>query len=441
MKKLSALLTIFTCLTIVSCNNNEPTIEPTIEPTVEPTIEPTLEPTIEPTVEIGVGEKPRIRKNKDFIFEVDENVPPIVVSRYDFLANTIASDEEDGDLTDKITYEITNFYTNSKVSTIDLSTDGKYLIIYSVTDSNGNTTTSKNYIIVGDPAANLDENGNKKTFPNISDSEYELIKNSYELIFDQDYNYTGAPGTVEGESDYNGYFYQTGGGGWGNNEVQIYEQKDRTCYVSDGALKIQVIKEGNTYYSARLNTSEKISANWTYGIYEVTAKLPQGQGPWPAIWMMPNDYYHYGEWPLCGEIDIMETSNYYRNRIIGTIHTLSYNHNKGTQKSGGINDSTIYSEYHKYSIEWLPDRIKWYFDDQLYFTYKPASYLYNESQEVTVNEWPFNYSFHFIFNIAMGGGMGGSISDTLFDEYDEIAMYIDKVSVYQSTYVNEKYVK
>jgi len=119
MKKLCALLTIFTCLTIVSCNNNEPTIEPTIEPTVEPTIEPTLEPTIEPTVEIGVGEKPRIRKNKDFIFEVDENVPPIVVSRYDFLANTIASDEEDGDLTDKITYEITNFYTNSKVSTID----------------------------------------------------------------------------------------------------------------------------------------------------------------------------------------------------------------------------------------------------------------------------------------------------------------------------------
>ena len=157
--------------------------------------------------------------------------------------------------------------------------------------------------------------------------------------------------------------------------------------------------------------------------------------------MMPNDYYHYGEWPLCGEIDIMETSNYYRNRIIGTIHTLSYNHNKGTQKSGGVNDSTIYSEYHKYSIEWLPDRIKWYFDDNLYYTYKPSNYLYNESQEVTVNEWPFNYSFHLIFNIAMGGEMGGTISDTLFDEYEEIAMYIDKVSVYQSTYVNENNIK
>ena len=66
-------------------------------------------------------------------------------------------------------------------------------------------------------------------------------------------------------------------------------------------------------------------------------------------------------------------------RIIGTIHTLPYNHNKGTQKSGGVNDSTIYSEYHKYSIEWLPDRIKWNFDDNLYYTYKPSNYLYNES--------------------------------------------------------------
>ncbi len=388
-----------------------------------------------------IGESPVFKGNRDFIFALDEQAIPLVVSKYDFIAKTTANDKEDGDLTSKITFSVYNYYTKEEVNVIDLSIDGKYILNYYVEDSNGNKTVERNYIIVGDPVANLDENGNLKAFPNITESEYEKISSTYKLVFDEDYNYTGAPGTVENENDYNGYTYQLGGGGWGNNEVQIYEKNERTCYVSDGKLKISVVKDGDTYYSARLNTSNALSKDWTYGKYEVIAKVPQAQGPWPAIWMMPNDYYHYGAWPKCGEIDIMETSYLFLGKILGTVHVNNFNGMNGKQKGSSILCNTIDSEYHKYSIEWLPDRIAFYFDDKKYFTYQPKYYLSSESEKITTDIWPFDYSFHFIFNIAMGGNMGGAISPTLFEKNNEIAMYIDKVSVYQSTYVNEKYLK
>lgn len=383
------------------------------------------------------GAAPKIRGNRDFSFDKDDEAIPIVVQSYNFIGNTTASDAEDGDITSRITYSVKNYYNNESVAVIPLNEHGKYTLTYSVIDSDGNETTDINFIIVGNPTEFLDENGNPREFPNTQD-EAELIKNSYKLVFNEEFNYTGAPGTVEGEADYNAYTYQTGGGGWGNNEVQIYEKADRTCYVSNGNLKISVVKDGSTYYSARLNTSNNFSRNWTYGIYEVTAKLPVGNGPWPAIWMMPNNYGFHGQWPQCGEIDIMETSQYYRNSIIGTVHTESYNHTKNTQKSGRVYNLDV-TQYHKYSIEWLPDSIKFFVDDTQYFVYRPANYLTSSSDEITVNEWPFDYSFHFIFNIAMGGNMGGNISETLFEEYEEVAMYIDKISVYQSTYINEHY--
>ena len=380
-----------------------------------------------------IGEAPKIRGNRDIYYDLKAGEYLFLASE-DLIRNTTATDAEDGDLTDKITFTITDYYTGEEVKNlISLENDRKYKLLYSVVDSNGNKATEINYIVVGDPANKLDENGNPREIIDTR-TEEEKINETYELIFFEDFNYTGAPGTVEGEADYNAYTYQTGGGGWGNNEVQIYEKNDRTCYVSDGNLKISVVKDGGNYYSARLNTSNAFSANWLYGKYEVTAKLPVGAGPWPAIWMMPNNYGYHGTWPQCGEIDIMETSQYYKNSIIGTVHTQAYNHIQGTQKSGRVNNINV-TEYHKYSIEWLPDCIKFLFDDSCYFVFRPSNY----TKEVTVNEWPYDYAFHFIFNIAMGGNMGGDISSTLFEEYSEIAMYIDKIAVYQSTYINEKY--
>ena len=410
--------------------------------TEEESVTPSIENSETSSVQ-ELGEYPKIRNNDDFKFKlVSENSDDdkyIVVSAYDFIKNTTASDKEDGDLTDRIKYEVVNYYTKEKVRIIQLTNHGKYQIIYSVTDSSGQTTTDINYIIVGSPNTMLDENGNPKEILSVDD-ELDAITESYELIFNEEFNYTGAPGTVQGENDYNAYRYETGGGGWGNQEVQIYEQNTRTCYVSDGALKISVVKDGNNYYSARLNTTSAFSKDWTYGLYEVYAKVPRGNGPWPAIWMMPNTSTH-GTWPKSGEIDIMETSQYYYNKILGTVHTQEYNHMNGTQKGGQVMDSSVYTTYHRYAIEWLPDRIKFYFDDNNYFTFRPSLYINPSIATVTTDMWPFDHAFHFIFNIAMGGMMGGDISNTLFDNGNEVAMYIDKINVYQSTYVNQKYLK
>lgn len=370
----------------------------------------------------------------DLNFEIENRI--VSISSLKLKDNVKAIDKEDGDISSQIKVTVTNHYTKEEVSFIDLSTDGLFDLFYEIFDKDGGYNYDLRYIVVGDPYTNLDDNGNEKKFKTLSASELQEIEDTYEVIFEEDFNYEGMPGEVEGENDYNAYTYQLGGGGWGNNELQTYEKNQRTCYVSDGYLKISAIKENGKYYSARLNTKNSFSANWTYGKYEVVAKLPQGNGPWPAIWMMPNDS-SYGSWPKSGEIDIMETSQYYKNKILGTIHTEAYYHSIGTQKVGYHNDSTIYTTFNKYSIEWLPDRMLFKFNDKVYFSYKPSDFTSN----VTYKQWPFNKPFHFIFNIAMGGMMGGTISDTLYDDYGEVAMFIDSIKVSQSTYVNSHFSK
>ena len=241
---------------------------------------------------------------------------------------------------------------------------------------------------------------------------------NYELVWSDEFDYTGLP-------DSRKWSYDTDGNanGWGNNELQYYTNaRLKNAEVKDGALYINAIKEdfeGKKYTSARLVTRTK--GDWLYGKVEVRAKLPNGTGMWPAIWMLPTDWA-YGSWPASGEIDIMENVGYDPYKIVASAHTQSYNHVLGTQKGATINISDCYTEFHSYILEWDASEYRIYVDSSLYFTFK------NEGSGFKV--WPFDKRFHLLLNVAVGGNWGGQkgVDDSIFPR----SMIVDYVRVYQA---------
>jgi len=237
------------------------------------------------------------------------------------------------------------------------------------------------------------------------------------LMWSDEFDYTGLPNPAK-------WSYDTAGnaGGWGNNEKQFYTQaRLKNAEVKDGYLNITARKEeykGFQYTSARLVTKGK--GDWLYGRMEIRAKIPDGRGMWPAIWMLPTDWA-YGGWPASGEIDIMENVGYDPFVIVASAHTEKYNHSIGTQKNATINIPTCYSEFHVYTLEWEIKEYRVYVDDRLYFTFK------NEGTGYKV--WPYDKRFHLLLNVAVGGNWGGAqgIDDTVFPR----TMVVDYVRIYQ----------
>lgn len=253
--------------------------------------------------------------------------------------------------------------------------------------------------------------------------EYDYENLSYDLVWSDEFDYEGLPD----ESKWN---YDTGGHGWGNNELQYYTN-DKNAFVKDGKLIIEARKEeyeGMDYTSARLVSRGK--GDWLYGKIEVSAKLPEGLGTWPAIWMLPTDW-EYGNWPASGEIDIMEHVGYNQNTIHASIHTQSYYHSINTQKTATKVIPDVSTNFHTYSIEWLPDKIMAYIDGELYFTFEPTKYKANP----TFKEWPFDKKMHLLLNIAVGGNWGGAkgMDESIYP----VQMEIDYVRVYQSKEIND----
>jgi len=237
------------------------------------------------------------------------------------------------------------------------------------------------------------------------------------LMWSDEFDYSGLPSPTK-------WSYDTAGnaGGWGNNEKQFYTQaRLKNAEVKDGYLNITARKEeykGFQYTSARLVTKGK--GDWLYGRMEIRAKIPDGRGMWPAIWMLPTDWA-YGGWPASGEIDIMENVGYDPFVIVASAHTEKYNHSIGTQKNATINIPTCYSEFHVYTLEWEIKEYRVYVDDRLYFTFK------NEGTGYKV--WPYDKRFHLLLNVAVGGNWGGAqgIDDTVFPR----TMVVDYVRIYQ----------
>jgi beta-glucanase (GH16 family) len=139
----------------------------------------------------------------------------------------------------------------------------------------------------------------------------------WQLVWSDEFNYSGLP-------DRSKWGYDVGGHGWGNKELQYYtERRKENARVENGHLIIEARRDGsesNEYTSARLVSKGK--GDWTYGRFEVRAKLPSGRGTWPAIWMLPSvKSYGGGGWPDNGEIDIMEHVGFDPNVIHGSAHT------------------------------------------------------------------------------------------------------------------------
>lgn len=208
--------------------------------------------------------------------------------------------------------------------------------------------------------------------------------------------------------------------GFGNNEEHYYSERPANVKVENGYLVITALADSfrtRPYSSAKLMTKDK--ASWTYGRMEVRARVPKGRGNWPAIWMLPQEN-KYGGWPKSGEIDIMEHVGYDQGVMWGTVHTQAFNHMKDTQKGKSIEIPDISDAFHVYSIEWRPDRIDWFLDDQKYHSF--------QNTQVNSDEWPFDHPFYMILNLAIGGGWGGKegIANDIFPNRFEI----DYVRVY-----------
>ncbi len=217
-------------------------------------------------------------------------------------------------------------------------------------------------------------------------------KKGWKLVWKDEFNYTGLP-------DSSKWSYDVGGDGWGNNERQYYTKADiANAKVQNGKLIITAIKqkkENNTYTSARLVT--KYKGDWLYGRIETKAKLPAGRGMWPAIWMLSTDWA-YGGWPESGEIDIMENVGYMPDSVFSSIHTKSFNHVIHTQRTKGLFFADLSSKFHVYAIEWYKDRIDFFVDDNLFFSFKNTGKGFEE--------WPFDKRFHLLLNVAVGGNWG-----------------------------------
>ena len=198
--------------------------------------------------------------------------------------------------------------------------------------------------------------------------------------------------------------------GWVNNESQAYTDRDTNLFIGDGKLVIRGLIEpgysGTDYTGTDYNadfTSGRVNtaglATWTYGRFDIRAKLPKGNGSWPAIWMLGSNIATAG-WPHCGEIDIMEHVGYDDGNIHASIHTTDYNHMIGTQKSGQVTTPTATDSFHVYSLEWDSTYIRYLVDNEPYF------FIYNDS-DGDEDKWPFNHSHYVILNLAVGGDWGG----------------------------------
>jgi len=235
-------------------------------------------------------------------------------------------------------------------------------------------------------------------------------------IWQDEFDYSGKP-------DPKKWGYDIGDNGWGNNELENYTDNQKNARVENGNLIIEAIKEQSgklNYSSARLVSKGK--GDFLYGRFEIKAKLPVGRGTWPAIWMLAseNTYGNKG-WPDNGEIDIMEHVGFDQNNVHGNIHTKAFNHSIGTNKGNNVLINTASSEFHIYECAWTPNYIALSVDGKEYFRFvKEKDYQWQQ--------WPFDKSFHFLLNIAVGGNWGGQkgVDDSIFPQ----KMEVDYIRVY-----------
>jgi len=217
--------------------------------------------------------------------------------------------------------------------------------------------------------------------------------------------------------------------GWHNGELQYYSAgRPENVGVANGLLRIEARREtldparypdwgGQNYTSARLLSR---GTGWTYGFYEIRAKLPCARGTWPAIWMLPVDMK---AWPDDGEIDIMEQVGAEPNLIYASLHTGLFNHVKKTQRSAQKLVPTSCDAFHVYQLDWRPDSITIGVDGR-------GILRVLDDQPGGKGAWPFNVPFRMILNLAMGGDWAAAkgMDDAALPQ----RMEVDYVRVWQA---------
>lgn len=216
--------------------------------------------------------------------------------------------------------------------------------------------------------------------------------------------------------------HDTGGSGWGNNELQYYTSRTENARIEDGHLVIEARSEefgGRNYTSARLLTKGK--RTWTYGRFEARLRVPRGQGMWPALWMLGADFDSVG-WPDCGEIDIMEHIGGQPGTVHGTLHGPGYSGTAGLSGSHTLPaGEDVADDFHLFAMEWEENRIRWFIDGQPYFTLTPQDLPAGAT-------WVFDRPHFLLLNVAVGGNWPGNPNaSTSFPQ----RMTVDYVRVYE----------
>jgi beta-glucanase (GH16 family) len=209
--------------------------------------------------------------------------------------------------------------------------------------------------------------------------------------------------------------------GWGNNELQYYRSQNAT--VSGGFLTITAKQEsfgGSSYTSARLRTLNR--GDWTYGRFEMRAKMPIGRGLWPAFWMLSSDE-EYGTWAASGEIDIFEYLGHRPNEVLGTLHYGGgFPDNVYSSRTYRLSSGTFHDDFHVFALEWDPYEMRWLVDGKVYAT------QINWYTTAAPYPAPFDRRFHLLLNLAVGGNLPGPPdATTVFPQQ----LVVDYVRVYQ----------
>jgi len=251
----------------------------------------------------------------------------------------------------------------------------------------------------------------------------------YKLVWSDEFDYEGLPDPAKWGYE-EGYVR--------NNEAQFYTRaRKENSRVENGVLVIEARKEHFQKPTARAGRRDNVSAtpsadyaeytaaslitlgraSWQFGRIEVRAKLPQGKGVWPAIWMLGDNIRKIG-WPACGEIDIMEFVGHTPNKVHATVHYRKDGQHKSS--GGALTVTEPWADFHVYAVEWTPERMDFFFDQQKYHSVdvKTAD---NQGQN------PFRQRQYLLINFALGGSWGGKIDDSVLPQ----KYLIDYVRVYQ----------
>lgn len=233
--------------------------------------------------------------------------------------------------------------------------------------------------------------------------------------------FNGPTGTPPDERK---WVVETGGNGWGNNELESYTSHPRNIHQENGYLVIEAIEEPFTgpdgtprdYTSGRLITRGRFSQK--YGRFEARIKNPPGPGLWPAFWLLGDNFSAVG-WPACGEIDIMEEIGSLSSEIRGSLHGPGYSGVRALTSRYRLPNGDFSDAFHVFAAEWEPEVLRFYVDGHLYATKTPSDLPPGKS-------WVYDHPFFLILNLAVRGDISVHDRPTVFPQ----RMLVDYVRVY-----------